>query len=73
MTDPSSKQNISGMATFVLRLPNSLQLRLRAASQRTGASQQVIVRAALMRYLDLELEALQPLPDESGARERHDR
>jgi predicted DNA-binding protein len=51
------------MTNMVLRLPADLKLRLRAASQRTGASQQMLVRCAIMRYLDLDLEALQPIPE----------
>jgi hypothetical protein len=53
------RQDSRGMTQFVLKVPYQLRLRLHAASQATGASQQSIVRAAISAYV----ETLRPTPE----------
>jgi hypothetical protein len=55
------RQDARGNSQFVLKLSYQLRVRLRAASQSTGASQQAIVRGAISTYL----ESLHSTPERS--------
>jgi hypothetical protein len=46
------RQDSRGYTQFVLKLPYQLRVRLHAASQQTGASQQALVRGAIATYLE---------------------